>query len=90
MADILLDAENDLIIENGDLVLGESEMQEVGLILQTVQGEWKESPITGANLMREVRGDVSGLRRERNLRIQMKLDGKDYDQVKRNIKEQIA
>lgn len=84
--DILLDENNDLFFKNGDLVIGESEMQEVGLILQSNQGDWKDSPLTGSNLTREIRGIENKLKQERNLRIQMKLDGKDYDQIKERIK----
>ena len=39
--DILLDDNNDLKILNGDFDFGDSEMQEVGQILQSTQGEWK-------------------------------------------------
>lgn len=84
--DILLDSTNDLLFKDGDLVIGESEMQEVGLILQSNQGDWKDSPIVGSNLTREVRGTENKLKRERNLKIQMKLDGKDYDKIKQKIK----
>ena len=31
--DILLDDDNDLLIANGDFIIGESEMQEVGIII---------------------------------------------------------
>ncbi|MEH6405770.1 MAG: hypothetical protein V7767_00670 [Leeuwenhoekiella sp.] len=86
--DILLDDTNDLLITGGDFVIEESEMQEVGLILQTNQGEWKAEPLTGANLVREVRGSTNNLRKERTMRIQMKLDGKDYDKIRKQIKEQ--
>ena len=41
MKDILLDENNDIKLSNGDFNTGESEMQEVALILQSVQGEWK-------------------------------------------------
>lgn len=45
MNDILINDENDINIINGDFDFGESEMQEVGLILQSTQGEWKANPL---------------------------------------------
>ena len=48
--DILLDDNNDLKILNGDFDFGDSEMQEVGLILQSTQGEWKMTPTLGPNI----------------------------------------
>lgn len=84
--DILLDKENDLLFQNGDLKVDESEMQDVGLILQTNQGEWKQYPVVGANLVREVRGIENRSVYERNLRIQMKLDGKNYDEIKNRLR----
>lgn len=86
MKDILLDETGDLLFKNGDLVVGESELQDVGLILRTNQGEWKETPIIGANLVKEIRGNENKLKRERNLRIQLKLDGKNYDDIKNRLR----
>jgi hypothetical protein len=86
MRDILLDENNDLKIVNGDFAVGESEMQEVGLILSSNQGEWKEHPVVGANLVTKVRSNTNDPRLERTLRIQMKLDGKDYEQIRNKIK----
>jgi hypothetical protein len=86
MRDILLDENNDLKIVNGDFAVGESEMQEVALILSSNQGEWKEHPVVGANLVTKVRSNTNDPRLERTLRIQMKLDGKDYEQIKNKIK----
>ena len=86
MRDVLLDENNDLKIVNGDFVIGESEMQDVGLILSSNQGEWKEHPIIGANLVTKVRSNTNDGRLERELRIQMKLDNKDYEKIRNKIK----
>ena len=85
--DIVLEPNNDFKIVAGDFYIGETEMQEVGLILQSYKGEWKENPLIGANLVREIRSGLSPLKREREVRIQMKLDGKNYDKIKQNIKK---
>ena len=54
--DILLDENDDLKILNGDFDIGESEMQEVGIILRLRQGELKSDPILGANLQHFMKG----------------------------------
>jgi len=87
--DILLDENNDLKITGGDFAIGESLMQEVEMILSTNQGEWKEHPVIGANLVTQIRSNTNDARLERMLRIQMKLDGKDYEQIKNKIKMNI-
>jgi hypothetical protein len=86
MKDFLLDEENDLKVVGADFATGETEMQEVGLILSTNQGEWKENPVLGANLITKIRSNPDAVRLERNLRIQLRLDGKDYEQIKNKIK----
>ncbi|MDR0872982.1 MAG: hypothetical protein LBN27_05880 [Prevotellaceae bacterium] len=61
---ILLDENNDLKIQvrrgadgkiTSGLVVGESKVQDVYLVLQSNQGEFKEDPILGANLFRNIR-----------------------------------
>lgn len=61
---ILLDENNDLLIQvrrgtdgkiASGLVVGERKMQDVFLVLQSNQGEFKEDPILGANLLRNIR-----------------------------------
>lgn len=86
MKDVLLDENSDLRIVAGDFAIGASEMQEVGLILSTNQGEWKEQPVIGANLVTKIRSNADSVRLERMLRIQLKLDGKDYEKIKNKIK----
>lgn len=59
MRGMLLDNETgDLMIEAGGVVLGGTEQQTVDLLLQTFPGEWKESPLLGADLYRQLGGHV--------------------------------
>lgn len=44
MQDVLLDNNNDLRIEDGDFVTGESSQQHQELLLVTAKGEFKENP----------------------------------------------
>lgn len=51
MKGILLDADTaDLIISEGSMQIGDNTAQCVGLILDTVPGEWREAPLVGANV----------------------------------------
>ena len=51
MKGILLDAETaDIIVADGSMQIGDTESQTVGLILDTVPGEWKEAPLIGADV----------------------------------------
>lgn len=80
--DILLDEDDDLQIVNGDLVIGPSEEQEVGLILRTNQGDWRASPLTGFGVARRARNEVSSSEFERELDTQLRLDGFNDTQVR--------
>lgn len=85
MKDILLDDNNDLKILNGDFDIGESEMQEVALILQSTQGEWKQTPLLGPNLYRFVNGKVSKTEFEREIALHLAIDNKNYKELKTKI-----
>jgi hypothetical protein len=73
--DILLNETNDLQIANGDFVVGESNQQDIDLLLTTKKGEWKESPLVGANLQEYLkqREGLSGALKE--VRQQLQQDG---------------
>lgn len=50
-SDILLDDSDDLNIVNGDFVIGESTLQEVGIILRLNSGELRNDPVLAPNLI---------------------------------------
>ena len=67
MKGILLDENGGLLIKprrgadgkiTGGLVVGDNAVQCAGLVLQMSQGELKEDPIIGANLVRSMRGKI--------------------------------
>jgi len=75
MKDIMLDEDFDLLIENGDFVIGESFEQEVTLIVQSTKGEWKNQPLIGAGIADYLLdNDFNGLKSE--IKTQLKYDGK--------------
>ena len=85
MNDILLNDDNSLKITNGDFETGESELQEVALILQSVQGEWKSTPILGPNLYRFINGKTNKAEIEREVAIHLAIDNKDFKALKTKI-----
>ncbi|MEO8236409.1 MAG: hypothetical protein ABI549_13410 [Flavobacterium sp.] len=83
--DILLHNDNDLEVVNGDFFIGESEMQEVGIILQMNQGELKSDALIGANLVTMIRSGFNKEKIERHIATQMELDSKNFDDIKQKI-----
>lgn len=83
--DILLDANGDLLIKDGDFVIGESLMQEVGRILEMSQGELKSDPILGPGLTRFMLGPVNENKLKQLVRVHLGRDGKNYDEIKHLI-----
>lgn len=85
MKDILLNDDNSLKITNGDFDTGESELQEVSLILQSSQGEWKAYPILGPNLFRFINAKSNKAEIEREVTIHFAMDNKDFKTLKTKI-----
>lgn len=83
---ILLDDDNDLLVLNGSLVIGETEMQETALIIQLSQGECKHDPILGPDLIQLKKSNASKFDIEKRLRIHLARDGKDYGAIKESLK----
>ncbi len=75
--DILLNENRDIQIENGDLVIGDSFQQEVGLIVQSNQGEWKSEPLIGANLIELINSEASESEYKSKIKQALKLDNKE-------------
>jgi len=83
--DIQLDVNDDLIIQNGDFIIGESLFQEVGILLRLNQGELKSDPLLGPNLIELEKGAASGKEFKTRVRLHLQRDGKDYQQLKEKI-----
>lgn len=58
--DILLDSNFDILIENGDLVLGECTRQNQALLLYAEKGEIREFPTRGVGLRSWLLDDRNG------------------------------
>lgn len=84
--DILLNDDGEVVIANGDFVIGESLDQEVQIILEMAQGELKEDPLMGADLFRLINSNATEGDLKQAVKIQLARDGKDYDKLKERLK----
>ena len=86
MKDILLDTTHyDLRIENGDFVVDNSLDQEVDIIIRLSQGDLKEDPILGPNLMQLIHGNVSRAELRQRIKQHLARDRKSYGDLKERI-----
>jgi len=58
MTEILLDANNDIIISDGDFAIGRSDEQNQKLILISNKGEWKAHPEVGVGIEEMLNDDA--------------------------------
>lgn len=72
--DIQLDETGDLLISNGNLVVGESDNEHIGEILRAYPGEYKQSPMIGVDIKRAINGAIDGNVR-RDIRLNLQADG---------------
>jgi len=65
MNDIILNSNFDPVLSNGDFVTGDSNAQEVALILKANQGEFRQFPTIGIGLNNHLNGsDLSRLKND--------------------------
>jgi len=75
--DILMGADGDVSIINGDFNVGNSDEQHIEDILTARKGEYKNAPITGVDLFSFLNAPVTLVTRqkmEKEIAMQMKLD----------------
>ena len=75
--DILLDEGKELKLNAGDIVIGNSFDQEAQLILGSNQGEWKNEPLVGANLIELVNSETLESELKSKIKQALKLDNKE-------------
>lgn len=79
--DILLDDNFDLIIENGDFKIGNSDIQHIQLICITDLGHWKQSPLQGVGIHNYISSSGQQAALKRNISIQLAADGYKVNEV---------
>jgi hypothetical protein len=72
--DILLDANDDLVIQGGDFRIGPSDLQHVYHIIRLPKGAWKQYPLTGVGEARFLNAPLDASLR-RDIQLQLQADG---------------
>lgn len=79
MKDVILKASEsglyDLFIQNGDLVVADSDKQHISLIVLSEKGWWKNAPFLGANVRDAVSDEGSLLEVQGNIQEAIEDDG---------------
>ena len=75
MTDYLLTDTGDLSIVNGDFAIGDSELQDIELLITSAKGAWKEHPLTGVGIRQLVKSRATEVRIKRDINEQLTLDG---------------
>jgi hypothetical protein len=79
--DLLLNADDDLDIQGGDLVVGESTRQHQGLILLTNPGEWRGAPQVGVGLQSMLLDDTPTAAIVGEIQAQLESDGLQVEHI---------
>lgn len=82
---ILLGADDDLLISNGALQVGDTEIQETAIIIAMNQGEQKFNPVLGPNIVQLIKTRAQRFDIEQRVRIHLAKDGKDYNAIKHKL-----
>lgn len=78
----------DIAIRNSDIAVGDSTLQNVGLMLITQQGEWKQYPSLGVGID-QITGDEDNRYWSREIRETLKRDGLNIERMKIDFNEGI-
>lgn len=73
--DILRDEQGELLFENGDFAIGQSDQQHVGDIFLSLPGEYKEFPLAGFGAVRYIKRNITEAEFKRDLKLQLQYDG---------------
>lgn len=73
--DILIDDNDDLLLENGDFVIGESDQQHVLQVIEQQLGETKEFPLVGFGAINYIKTRITEAEFKRDLKVQLNYDG---------------
>ncbi|AXT59699.1 hypothetical protein D1816_04785 [Aquimarina sp. AD10] len=84
MKDFKLDNNRDLVIKNGDFAIGDTDQQNIELLLLSHKGSFKEHPILGVGITDYLKSPeiISRLRLENEISNQLEYDNffiKDLD-----------
>lgn len=83
MFGLLLSDDNDLIVKNGDLQIGDITNQNQDLIIMSAKGEFKEEPLKGVGV-EDFLDDESPESLLRNIRTELSKEGMKVQQLSIN------
>lgn len=79
MTDLLLDETDDIQFDvNGELIYGDTTLQEVGLIARINKGELRNDPLLGPNLIELIKANGSKAEIKQRLKLHLERDEKNY------------
>ena len=86
--DILLDEQGDLLIRNGDLVIGDDSAQVLSLLVASVQGMWEQHPHAGIGLVKYLGAPLTPETiaiAQRDFDLQLKPEGYSESEIKKLV-----
>ena len=72
--DIITDSTNDLIIENGDFKLNESDSQHVEHIITADKGQYRQWPLIGVGISRLINGNINSQSLKQVIKLNLESD----------------
>jgi hypothetical protein len=81
MKDVLIKDFELQIDNNGDFEIGNAENQSVEMLLLSGQGEWKEHPETGCDIISSKHGNIDRFL-DRRIRVQLEADSFHIESLK--------
>lgn len=85
MKGLVVTTDGDLNVTGRHLVVGDTLLQDASVVLQLKQGELKEDPLLGPNLLRLLRGKADKTEIERLVKIHLSRAGISYEDVKSKL-----
>lgn len=85
--DILTDDQEDLKIQNGDFVIGDSDGQNIKHLILAAKGEYKFDGLVGVDAQRLVKSSAGYDKLIRETRLQVKREGRQLKSVQINGSE---
>ncbi len=86
LADFLYDSDGDLLVQDGDFVIGLADNQYIEQIIDSNRGEWLFHPLVGVGIKRFQNGDLSYAQLETTIQQQLRLDG--YEDIQFNLNQE--
>ena len=69
-----VDSAYDLLIEQGDFVVGNSDFQHIQHTLEACQGQYRQYPLIGVGIRKMLKGEIAGPEK-REIALQLRSDG---------------